>query len=948
MGQDLDLTSYLYGANSVFIEELFEKYRQNPDSVEESWRQLFDNLQEQNPIVDFSKAASWVNNPTRVIGVETADVPKNDNKETIKVDHATAKASALIRAYRTRGHLLANLDPLGLEKIPSEKEINLDPEFYGFTESDLDETMDIDEDVLGVEVCTLRDLIQKLKAIYSNKIGVEYMHIQSLEQKNWIEKKLESFLYEQDFSKEDKKQILQKIIEVEGFEQFLHIKFPGSKRFSVEGGENSVTALDQIIKKLAELNAEEVILGMPHRGRLNVLTNVMRKPYHSMLSEFMGNLAHPEDMDISGDVKYHLGTSSDVEINGKEVHLSLTANPSHLEAVNPVVAGKVRAKQDLKQDKDRNRIVGILLHGDAAFAGQGVVPETLSLGDLTGYKTGGTVHIIVNNQIGFTTSPKKARKSRYPTEVAKVVEAPIFHVNGDDPEAVIRVSKIAAEYQQKFGKDVVIDVICYRLHGHNETDEPMFTQPLMYKKIGEHQTPAALYSQKLIKENVITEEDYTQMKKDWRKFLDGELKLAEKYKPNDADWLAGKWQGLKSHKDSKLRGKEETGVDAKKLKAIGLSITERPQDFDVNKKILRLLDNRRKMIETGKNIDWGTAEALAFGSLVEEGTRVRVSGQDSGRGTFSHRQSVLSDQSVANQYIPLNNISDKQNEFEVIDSNLSEFAVLGFEYGYSTVIPESLTIWEAQFGDFANGAQVIFDQFISTAEIKWLRMSGLTLLLPHGYEGQGPEHSSARLERMLQLCGDDNMQIVNCTTPANIFHVLRRQVKRDFRKPLIIMSPKSLLRKKEVVSEMKEMTKGTFFKPVIEETSSIIKTKNVNRVVITSGKIFYELYEKREEKKLDNIAIIRLEQYYPLPEEQLINELKKYPNAEIIWCQEEPENMGAWNFLDRKLEDILVKIKHKSKRPRYVGRKMSASPAVGYLSLHNAEQSKILVEALTF
>jgi 2-oxoglutarate dehydrogenase E1 component len=953
MAREIDKTSYLFGSNAFFIEELYENYLSDPSSVDSSWAEFFKSLGDnKEAVLKEIRKTSWAPRNRTVVGVvdkeelaaklqKQKEAPKATNENT-----DSARAHMLIRAYRVRGHLLAKLDPLDIEKLPTEEELRLDPGYYGFGPEDLDRPIHIGKEVFGIEKVTLRELIAILKRTYSSNIGVEFMHIQSLEQKEWIQSKIEAISYEAPFSKEEKKEILQNIIDFETFEQFLHVKFPGAKRFSVEGGENGLTSVNTVIKTAALLGVKEIIVGMPHRGRLNMLTKVMGKPYASMLSEFQGNLAFPEDLNISGDVKYHLGTSSDRDFgNGKKVHLSLTPNPSHLEAVNPVVVGKVRAKQDIFNDENREQVMGLLLHGDAAFAGQGVVAETLSLSELAGYKTGGTVHVIVNNQIGFTTSPKFARVSRYPTEVAKMVEAPIFHVHGDDPEAVIRVSKIAAEYRQKFKTDVVIDVICYRLHGHNETDEPMFTQPTMYKRIAEKQTPATIYATQLQQEGTVTSQEAEEMKNNTKKFLDGELEASKTYKPNKADWLEGEWKGFVKPDPDKYTP-EQTGVDLEQLKKIGNKLAEYPSDFKVNSKIARALEAKKKMMETGEGLDWSMGEALAFATLLAENIPVRLSGQDCRRGTFSHRHAVLVDQENDKNFVPLNNLGVSQAKFEVINSNLSEFGVLGFEYGYSIAKPRGLTIWEAQFGDFANGAQVIIDQFISSAEIKWLRMSGLVMLLPHGYEGQGPEHSSARLERYLQLCAEDNMQVVNCTTPANFFHALRRQICRNFRKPLIVMTPKSLLRHKLAISSLKEMEAGTTFKMVIPEVSKLVEDDKVKKLVITSGKLYYDIFEEREKRGINDIAIIRLEQYYPFPVKEIMAEVKKYKNAEVVWAQEEPKNMGAWDFVDPRIEEVLIEANVASKRPKYIGRRNAASPAAGYVKIHTKEQADIIEAAL--
>lgn len=954
MRDNLKRNSYLSGLNSTYIAEVYSEFLKNPTGVDKSWQDFFRDVGDDisSIIGDFGGASWSATQGNKIVGYISPEEVKAKQEAAKKAASSGAaqktdgstdsiRAMQLIRAYRATGHFHANLDPLGLEK--QEWRPELDPAAYGFNENDYDRPINLDG-VLGLQSATLRELLAILRQRFCTTVGYEFRHLDSDEQRSWLEKKVEHGAGEAFLSQEDKKQVLQKIIEVEGFEQFLHKKYPGTKRFSIEGGETTVSSMEEIITTSAKAGVEEIVVGMAHRGRLNVLTAVMGKPYSAMLSEFQGNLAHPDFLDIAGDVKYHLGTSSDRMIDGKKVHLTLNANPSHLEAVNPVVSGRVRAKQDQRKDAAREKVLGILIHGDAAFSGQGVVAETLSMADLEGYKTGGTVHIIINNQIGFTTTPENAHVTRYPTEVAKVIQAPIFHVNGDDPEAVTYVSRMAAEFRARFKKDVVIDIFCYRRYGHNEGDEPFFTQPVMYEKISNHLTPRDVYAEKLISDGVLTKDDFEARKKKWDDFLEKEKVAADNYKPNKADWLEGKWQGLKQ--SDKTSWNPETGVDIKKLKEIGLKISEKPTSVNIHNKVEKLLETRRKMVETGTGFDWAMGEALAFGSLLQEGHPVRLSGQDCIRGTFSHRHSGLFDQKSNEVFFPLNNMSEKQAKLEVINSNLSEFAVLGFEYGYTLAEPNALTLWEAQFGDFSNGCQVIIDQFISSSESKWLRMSGLVMLLPHGYEGQGPEHSSARLERYLQLCAEDNMQVANFTTPANYFHALRRQIKRNFRKPLVVMSPKSLLRHKLAQSKIEDMAKGTSFLPVIGETEKLEGDK-VRKVIICSGKVYYDILEARIAKKQTDVAIVRLEQFYPFPSEELTKELKKYKNAEVVWCQEEPKNMGGWTFVDPFIEEVLAGVKTKSTRAKYVGRKAAASPAAGYAKVHAKEQKALVDEALS-
>jgi 2-oxoglutarate dehydrogenase E1 component len=957
--------SFLFGSNAHYIAELYSRYLQNPDSVDAGWAAFFAGLDEEGrDVLAELRGASWAPSTAQVIGA--ANGAAAPAKATAAVAGAVAgglsveqvrqatldsiRALMLIRAYRVRGHLEAQLDPLGLEKRPYHPE--LDFRTYGFTEADLDRPIFINQ-VLGMETATLRQIVEVVRATYCGHIGVEFMHIQDPEQKAWIQERVEGVRNHTDFTVPGKRAILQRLTAAEGFERFLQLKYTGTKRFGLEGGEVLVPAIEQVMKRGGQLGLQEIVLGMAHRGRLNVLTNVMGKPFQAIFSEFQGNSANPEDVQGSGDVKYHLGTSSDRDFDGNVIHLSLSPNPSHLEVVNPVVCGRVRAKQcqiggqTPPTEESRGQVMGVLLHGDAAFAGQGLVPETLLLSELRGYRTGGVVHFIINNQIGFTTSPQYGRSGPYPTEVAKAIQAPIFHVNGDDPEAVVHVSRIAIEFRQKFLKDVVIDIVCYRRQGHNEGDEPAFTQPLMYKAIRSHPTTRELYAQQLAGEGVITAEEADQMVAEFHGKLEGEFQASSAYKPNKADWLEGKWSGLAAATGEDRRG--ESAVPRDVLTEVGMALARVPADVNVNAKIARQLKAKEEMIQTGHGIDWATGEALAFGTLLVEGTPVRLSGQDVGRGTFSHRHSVLVDQTSEAKYIPLNHIRPgSQAHYEVHDSPLSEAGVLGFEYGYSLAEPHALVMWEAQFGDFTNGAQVVIDQFISSGESKWLRMSGLVLLLPHGYEGQGPEHSSARPERFLQMCGEDNWQIVNCTTPANYFHALRRQVRRDFRKPLVVFTPKSLLRHKLCVSDLDMFTDGQTFHRVLYETGvELVAPEKIRTVVLCTGKVYYDLFQERESRGINDVAIVRVEQLYPFPAKALSAELQKYPNADVVWCQEEPQNMGYWTFVDRRIEAVLAGLKVKAKRPRYAGRGEAAAPATGLLRRHNKEQADLLQDALT-
>ncbi len=949
--------------NSPYLEEIYARYLIDPTSVDPSWQQYFAGLGDAASDAErMVKGAAWAPRTTKIVGATEPDAialpvknglaasPKADGKAaagSTANSQDSVRAMMLIHAYRYRGHLLADLDPLKLS--PPKMNPELDPSHYGFENTDMDREIFLGG-MLGFQSATLRTILDTLRATYCGTMAVEYMHIQDPAQKSWMQKKFEGARGRPSLSKEEKELVLSKMLEVETFESFLQVKYAGTKRFSVQGGDVAIAGVEVVIQTASNLGVEDIEIGMPHRGRMNVLTTVMGKPYVELLAIFHGNLGLPEEIGASGDVKYHLGASADRTMdNGKNLHLSLAANPSHLEVVNPVVVGKVRAKLTQKKDLDqKNTVMGILMHGDAAFAGQGSVPETLSLAELKGYRTGGTVHIIVNNQIGFTTSPRQSRFTPYPTDVAKMVDAPIFHVNGDDAEAVAFVCKLATEFRQEFKRDVVVDIICYRKYGHNEGDEPMFTQPLMYKAIKQKESSPNIYAHKLVGEGFLSQEDLDGRIGALKQRFEQAFEAGKNYTPNKADWLEGSWTGLKKPNGEHPAG--ETGVAEETLKAIGNALTVVPSDFALNSKIVRQFEEKRKMMESGQGIDWATGEALAFGSLVLDGHTVRLSGQDCERGTFSQRHSVVVDQNTEEKYTMLQHLKDTlktdQARFEVLNSSLSELAVLGFEYGYTLADPNALVMWEGQFGDFANGAQVVIDQFIASGEIKWLRMSGLVMLLPHGYEGQGPEHSSARPERFLQLCGEDNMQVVNCTTPANYYHVLRRQMKRDFRKPLIVMTPKSLLRKKEAVSAIHDFGPGTHFQRVIPETHGLAADKKVRRLVLTSGKVYYDLVEARTDAEVDDVAIVRMEQYYPFPEKEVRAQLERYGKAEVVWAQEEPKNMGAFTFVAPRIQDVLDSLGRRSERVLYAGRKEAASPAAGYAKMHTREQEALVAEAL--
>ena len=949
-------TSFLDGANATYLAELYALYEADPDSVSEDWRNFFANLGDEakHVIADaegpswgaWNRGPSWTD-AAAALPAAIAPAGALTQAEALDAARDTLGVRMLIRAYRTRGHLIAKLDPLRLTERGAHPELN--PETYGFTPADYSRPIYIGG-ALGFEFADLGQVLAVLDKTYAGTIGFEYMHISDPEQRAWMQERIEGA--EIQFTEQGKRAILSKLIESEGAERFLNVKYTGTKRFGLDGGESMVPALEQIIKRGGQLGVREIVIGMPHRGRLNVLATVMAKPWRAIFNEFRGGSAHPDDVEGSGDVKYHLGASSDREFDDNRVHLSLTANPSHLEIVDPVVLGKVRAKQDQAGDTERKTIMPLLLHGDAAFAGQGVVAECLGLSGLRGHRTGGSIHFIVNNQIGFTTAPRFSRSSPYPSDVAKMIDAPIFHVNGDDPEAVVHVTKIATEFRQRFGKPVVIDMFCYRRHGHNEADEPAFTQPLMYQRIAEHPRVVEIYADRLLKEGLVSKEEIDGLQAKFRDFLEEEFLAGETYRPNRADWLDGRWSGIGFAEEGARRGL--TGVDLDVLREVGHKLTEIPPTLTPHKTIARIMNTRRRSIDEGKGIDWATAESLAYGTLLVEGFKIRLSGQDSERGTFSHRHSVLMDQVSENKYTPLKHLGKEQGDFEVINSMLSEEAVLGFEYGYSLAEPNALVLWEAQFGDFANGAQVIIDQFISSGERKWLRMSGLVLLLPHGYEGQGPEHSSARLERYLQLCAEDNWQVVNCTTPANYFHVLRRQLHRQFRKPLVLMTPKSLLRHKKVKSDIADFGPDSSFhrllwdnaERVADSPIKLVPDSEIRRVVLCSGKVYYDLEAERETRGTSDVYLLRMEQLYPFPARALIQELGRFKDAEIVWCQEEPKNMGAWSFVDPNLAWVLDHIDAKHRRARYAGRPSSAATATGLMSKHVRELKALLNEAL--
>ncbi len=941
----------LFSSNITFIEELYQKYSKDPASVDESWADFFDEnkYEIENILLDYS-GPSWARRDLKVLGSQNYDISSFSKPET---DKNTAKANEinitrsktdlnlrianLILAYQKYAHKVADLDPLDL--APEKFAPEIDPKNHGISPEDYDKIIDL-KGILGLKKATISQIIDRLNRLYTSSIGAEFEYIQNSTEKSWLSDIYHEVLLS-EISNEEKQKILEEIIRTNHFEQLLHKRFPGAKRFSVEGGDSSINALEKIIDYGAKNGVKKIVFGMAHRGRLNTLTGVMGKPYSEMIAEFKGKPGLPQEVTRLGDVKYHMGYSSSREIDGNKIDLSLAFNPSHLEAVNPVVAGRIRAKQKIYKDRNRSQAMGVIIHGDAAFAGQGIVAETLMMSSVEGYDTGGIMHIIVNNQIGFTANPTDSRGTLYASDLAKSIDAPILHVNGDDVEAVVKVTQIACLYRQKFKRDIVIDLICYRRYGHNEGDEPMFTQPVMYRKIKTHPRLEEIYSRQLIAEGVIDDAKYKELAKNIDSLLDSEFEKSEDFEAKEANWLKKDW----SHIENGEKTQAKTAIAKEELEGLIAKTTKIPEGFNVNSKIRKQFETREKTFKSGKNIDWGLAENLAFASLIKEGFPVRITGQDSGRGTFSHRHSILHDLENGAKYSVFSELENEKADYEVFDSILSEYGVLGFEYGYSLSMPNGLTIWEAQFGDFSNGAQIMFDQFIASAEAKWLRKSGLVMLLPHGYEGQGPEHSSARLERYLQACADDNLRVCNITNPANFFHALRRQLHSKDRKPLVIMSPKSLLRHKLAVSKVEEFT-DFHFKPIIEETEDLKADEKIKKLVLCSGKIYYDLHEARSAKEIDDIAIIRLEQIYPFSSQEVSAQFKKYKNAEIIWCQEEPKNMGAWKFVEELIEESANNIKHKSPRPRYIGRAASASPATGYASYHAKEQKALIEEVL--
>ena len=898
--------------NADLIDQNYEIWLTHPQSLDAEWRAFFEgfDLAEKNATGD-------------IRDIEPSSVDSNATKQ--------ARAIGLIYAYRSIGHTIAKFNPLTKE-VPMNPRLTL--ERLGFTEADLDHVVHTGNYLGGTEM-KLRELIDRLETTYCSTIGAEYIHIQETPKRRWIQARIEPECFIPRFNKEEKKRIVRTILEAETFENFLQNRFVGQKRFSLEGGETLIACLESIFERCGQNEVDEIVMGMAHRGRLNVLANFLGKSFDYILREFSENYI-PDSIYGDGDVKYHLGFETKRKTaSGHEVEIRLAANPSHLEAVDPVVQGKTRARQRIRGDLERKKVLPILIHGDAAVAGQGIVSEVFNFSQLQGYRTGGTIHIVINNQIGFTTSPEDARSSRYCTDVAKIVEAPIFHVNGNDPLAVVAAMEVAFDYRQTFGCDVVIDMYCWRKHGHNESDEPAFTQPVLYKTISSMKPVGRSLAERLVESGEFSDKEIKELENNYIQRLEEAYITA---KTQEDAGLQNPFEGSSAVEQPPYNFKGfNTAVSKETLHHIVKKHTEFPEGFKVNRKILRQMNAKLKAFEDDSGLDWGTGEALAFGTLLMEGTPVRISGQDSKRGTFSHRHAVIYDSETRERYSTLLNLADEQAQFCVHNSLLSEAAVLGFDYGYSLDYPQMLCIWEAQFGDFVNGAQVIIDQFITSSESKWGRLSGLVMLLPHGYEGQGPEHSSARLERFLQACAENNIQVCNLTTPAQLFHVIRRQMKREFKKPLIIMSPKSLLRHKDCVSKVSDFTDSEFWSILDDDK---ITKKNAKRLVFCSGKIYYELKAYREENKIKDTALVRIEQFYPLNTELLKKVVGKYPqNAEVVWCQEEPMNMGGWSFIMPRLIDTL------GRTPRYAGRRPSASPAVGSLAMHKRRQAKLIARA---
>lgn len=906
------------GINAPYVEFLYAKYLQDPGSVDHTWCEVFSGLNQH--------VASRPRGP----GAGDAGAGTQDS----------VRALALIGAYRERGHLIARVDPLELSN--REYHPDLDAATYGFT-AQPDESIPLFGE-LGLEAASLNEIKAHLEQIYCGTLSAEFMHLDNPEQRAWIQRAMETDLGQPDAVQ--RTWILDQLVQAECFEQFMQVRFPSSKRYGMEGSESQLPLVETILQRAAAEGVEEIVIGPMHRGHTTFMATFMQKPLPAVFAEFSGESAHPLDLEISSDICFHLGHSTDREVNGSTLRISLPSHPSHVEAIIPVALGKSRAKQNQRKDSARCRVLGLMMHTDAGFSGQGVVAETFQLGLLPGYDTGGSVHVIVNNQIGFTTTPAQGRSSRYCSDPGKVVQAPILHVNADDPEAVVRAADMAVQFRQRFHRDIILDLVCYRRRGHNEVDEPKFTQPLMYERIDQLPTVRERYAQRLIEQGVLSEADVKAMINTCQPWLEQGFAASKHYRPNKPDWLEGRWSTMQRPHVTDLEQQITTGVTLDALQEIGTAICRVPTEFRLHPRIREQLKKRSEALQAQGDINWATAEALAFGSVLRDGHAVRLTGQDSRRGTFSQRHAVLYDQHSGEPYTPLAHIALSQGHFEIWDSPLSEAAVLGFEYGYSLAEPNALVLWEAQFGDFANGAQTFIDQFIASGEDKWLRMSGLVMLVPHGLEGGGPEHSSARVERYLQLCAKQNLQIVNCTTPANYFHVLRRQLQRDFRKPLVVMTPKSLLRHRLAVSGLKELGPDTSFQPVLGEVDSLVADADIRRVILSSGRIFYGLLEERRRAQISDVALIRIEELYPFPRSLIEQELSRYPGAEVVWCQEEPRNMGAWTFADRRLEEILRSIDLRKPSARYVGREECPSPGSNIKSVHAAEQTELIATAL--
>ncbi|MGF1786187.1 2-oxoglutarate dehydrogenase E1 component [Photobacterium swingsii] len=923
-------SSHLAGANATYVEDLYELYLSDPDLVDDVWRDVFDGLPVAEETV-VEQPHSRVRDYFRRLAKETTFLSASVSDPD--VDAKQVKVLQLINAYRFRGHQHANLDPLGIWQ--REKVEDLDPAFHTLTAEDFDQSFNVGSFAIGKETMKLSEIYDALKKTYCGSIGAEYMHMTNTDEKRWIQQRLESVVGQGTFSQEEKITFLEELTAAEGLERYLGAKFPGAKRFSLEGGDAMIPMMKELIRHAGAQGVREVVVGMAHRGRLNMLVNVLGKKPQDLFDEFAGK--HGESWG-TGDVKYHQGFSADFATPGGDVHLALAFNPSHLEIVNPVVVGSVRARQDRLDDQDGSKVLPITIHGDSAVAGQGVVAETFNMSQSRGFRVGGTVRIVVNNQIGFTTSnPNDTRSTQYCTDIAKMVQAPIFHVNADDPEAVAFVTRLAFDYRNEFKRDVVIDLVCYRRHGHNEADEPNATQPLMYQKIKKHPTPRKIYADALTDVSTIELETATALINEYRDALDRGECVVKEWRPMKLHSVD--WEPYLGH-DWTVDWPNKTEMD--RLTELGNRVCQFPESHKLQSRVQKLYNDRIAMVSGEKAVDWGMAETLAYATLVDEGSRIRITGQDSGRGTFFHRHAVLHNQEDASTYIPLSNIHDKQGTFQVFDSVLSEEAVLAFEYGYATAEPSGLTVWEAQFGDFANGAQVVIDQFISSGEQKWGRMCGLTMLLPHGYEGQGPEHSSARLERYLQLCAEQNMQVIVPSTPAQVYHMLRRQVLRPMRRPLIVMSPKSLLRHPLCTSTMDELANGTF-QPAIAEIDDL-DPKQVKRVVFCSGKVYFDLLDQRRKNEQTDVAIVRIEQLYPFPKEDVEAALADYQHVtDFVWCQEEPQNQGAWYSSQHNFRSALPK----GADLNYAGRQASASPAVGYMSVHLKQQKALIEDALT-